>query len=176
MGHGFVPPPTGLAGRARARYRPRPAAAAGHDDEAPGMKRSRRSLADLLRRRGLRPTRQRLVLAGLLFDGADKHLTAEDLHGEALRAGRPVALATVYNSLHQFTEAGLLRKVIVDPGRLYFDTNTDDHHHIYHEDSGRLEDVGTDAVEVGALPPPPKGTRISRVDVTIRVSPAGGGA
>jgi Fur family transcriptional regulator, iron response regulator len=122
-----------------------------------------------LRGAGLRPTRQRLALGQLLFDGADRHVTAEQLHGEALAASIPVSLATVYNALHQFTGAGLLREVVVEPGRSYFDTNIDDHHHFYCESTGRLQDIPGTAVTVGQLPNAPEGCEISRVDVIIRV-------
>ena len=122
-----------------------------------------------LKAAGLRPTRQRLALTRLLFAGGDRHLTAEQLHGEAVSAQVPVSLATVYNALHQFTAAGLLREVIVEAGRSYFDTNVSDHHHFFHEDNGRLEDIAGDEVRLGDLPQPPKGKRIRRVDVIIRV-------
>lgn len=122
-----------------------------------------------LKTAGLRPTRQRLALARLLFAGGDRHLTAEQLHGEATAEQVPVSLATVYNALHQFTAAGLLREVIVEAGRSYFDTNVSDHHHFFHEDNGRLEDIAGDEVRLGDLPQPPKGKRIRRVDVIIRV-------
>ncbi len=118
---------------------------------------------------GLRPTRQRLSLAKLLFDNGDKHVTAEALHGEALAEKVRVSLATVYNTLHQFTEAGLLREVVVDPGRSYFDTNTSDHHHFFFEDAGELKDIPGHRVTLGHLPEPPQGTIIDRVDVVIRI-------
>ena len=121
-----------------------------------------------LRGAGLRPTRQRLALARLLFDGADRHVTAEQLHSEARRDDVPVALATVYNTLHQFTKAGLLRQVVVEPGRTYFDTNTSDHHHFYFEEDGTLRDVHPESLSVDSLPPPPPGAEIARVDVIIR--------
>jgi len=123
-----------------------------------------------LREAGLRPTRQRLALAKLLFDGADRHVTAEVLHSEALRTGIRVSLATVYNTLHQFTSAGLLREIVVDASRSYFDTNVSDHHHFYYEHSGRLEDIPGDEVAVAALPSAPDGTSISRVDVIARLN------
>ena len=122
-----------------------------------------------LRGAGLRPTRQRLALAGLLFDGDARHVTAEQLHDEAVAAVIPVSLATVYNTLHQFTNAGLLREVVVEPGRSYFDTNIDDHHHFFCESTGMLQDIPGAAVMVGQLPHAPAGTEISRVDVIIRV-------
>ena len=127
-------------------------------------------LIERLKAVGLRPTRQRLALARLLQDGGDRHLSAEQLHEEALAAKVRVSLATVYNALHQFTAAGLLREVVVEPGRSYFDTNVEDHHHFYFEDSGRLEDIPGDQVSLTNLPKPPKGSRLSRVDVIIRVS------
>jgi Fur family transcriptional regulator, iron response regulator len=122
-----------------------------------------------LRGAGLRPTRQRLALAKLLFDSQDRHVTAEQLHVEALAAAIPVSLATVYNTLHQFTDVGLLREVVVEPGRSYFDTNIDDHHHFFCESTGMLQDIPGSAVMVGQLPHAPDGTEISRVDVIIRV-------
>jgi Fur family iron response transcriptional regulator len=122
-----------------------------------------------LRAVGLRPTRQRMALARLMFQADDRHVTAEQLHGEAAAAAIPVSLATVYNTLHQFTTAGLLREVVVEPGRSYFDTNIDDHHHFFCESTGMLQDIPGAAVMVGQLPMAPHGTEISRVDVIIRV-------
>lgn len=126
-------------------------------------------MVEKLKAHGLRPTRQRLALAKLLFDKGNRHITAEQLHAEVKGDGARVSLATVYNSLHQFTEAGLLREVVVDSNRSYFDTNVADHHHLYFEENGELEDVAADAVAVTALPAPPPGAKISRVDVVIRV-------
>lgn len=122
-----------------------------------------------LRGVGLRPTRQRLGLARILLDGGDRHITAEQLHDEAEASGLRVSLATIYNSLHQFTEAGLLREVVVESGRSYFDTNTSDHHHFYNEDSGSLHDIPGHKVTVAALPEPPEGQAIARVDVIVRI-------
>lgn len=127
---------------------------------------------ETLRTAGLRPTRQRLALARLLFDGSDRHVTAEQLHGEAVAAAVPVSLATVYNTLHQFMGAGLLREVVVNPGRSYFDTNVSDHHHFFYEDSGQLVDIPSADIAVTNLPPPPVGAAIRRVDVIIRVERA----
>ena len=134
------------------------------------MQRPDAPLIDLLKRRGLRPTRQRVALARLLFTGANRHVSAEALHEEALGEGTRVSLATVYNTLNQFTAVGLLREVVVDPNRCYFDTNTSDHHHLYFQDIGRLEDLEPDAVRIGELPEAPAGTRISRVELVIRLS------
>ena len=127
---------------------------------------------ELLRAAGLRPTRQRLALARLLFDQRDRHVTAEQLHGEGLAASVPVSLATVYNTLHQFIAAGLLREVVVNPGRSYFDTNVSDHHHFFFEDTGKLVDIPGDRIEVANVPSPPAGTAIRRVDVIIRIERA----
>ena len=124
--------------------------------------------SECLRAAGLRPTRQRRLLADLLFQHAHRHVTAELLHQEAKDAGYPVSLATVYNALHQFTDAGLLQQVIVEPSQSYFDTNIDPHQHFYDEDNGRLTDISAD-ISVSGLPHPPKGTKIQRVDVVVRI-------
>jgi Fur family iron response transcriptional regulator len=124
---------------------------------------------DRLKAAGLRPTRQRLALARLLFDNGDRHVTAERLHEEAQAASMGVSLATVYNTLHQFTTAGMLREVVVESGRAYFDTNTSDHHHFYRAADGHLEDIAGERVAVANLPQPPAGMAIERVDVIIRV-------
>ena len=124
---------------------------------------------DRLRSAGLRPTRQRLALAKLLFDGCDRHITAEQLHGEALTGNIRVSLATIYNSLHQFTDAGLLREIVVDAGRSYFDTNVSDHHHFFYERSGKLCDIPAEMIGVTKVPDAPAGLKISRVEVIVHV-------
>jgi Fur family transcriptional regulator, iron response regulator len=124
-----------------------------------------------LRAVNLRPTRQRVALARLLLENGERHFTAEQLHGEALAAGIRVSLATVYNTLHQFTDSGLLHEVIVEPGRSYFDTNTTDHHHFFCEATDQLQGIPGEELAVTKLPLPPSGTEISRVDVIIRVRP-----
>jgi Fur family transcriptional regulator, iron response regulator len=123
-----------------------------------------------LKQAGLRPTRQRIALAKLLFEGENRHVTAEDLHAEARAAGVSVSLATIYNSLNQFTEAGIMREVVVEAGRSYFDTNTGNHHHFFHEDTGSLEDIPSELINVSALPAAPLGKSVQRVDVIVRVS------
>ena len=124
---------------------------------------------DRLRAIGLRPTRQRLALAKLLFDGENRHITAELLHGEASAANVRVSLATVYNTLHQFTEAGILREIVVDSGRSFFDTNASDHYHFFYEDERRLEDFSAEEIEIRNLPAAPNGTEIGSVDVIVRL-------
>ena len=126
--------------------------------------------AGKLRAVGLRPTRQRVALAALLFGKDDRHVTAEELHSEAGKAGVGVSLATVYNTLHQFTEAGLLRELSVDGTRTYFDTNTGNHHHFYCEDDGALVDIEAHSIAVSGVPQPPAGSKTKRVDVIVRVS------
>ena len=118
----------------------------------------------------LRPTRQRIALARLLFDGADRHVTAEMLHAEAQEASIQVSLATVYNTLHQFTAAGLLREIVVDSQRCYFDTNMNDHHHFFFKGDNRLEDIPGEEVVLARLPEAPAGTKVTGVDIVIRVS------
>jgi len=122
-----------------------------------------------LRSAGLRPTRQRMALAELLFAGGNRHISAEALHDEAVAADVPVSLATVYNTLHQFTAAGLLREVALDGSKTYFDTNVSDHHHFFLEDDNSMFDVPESALGLDRLPEPPPGTEISRVDVVIRL-------
>lgn len=118
---------------------------------------------------GLRPTRQRIALAELLFEGPHRHVSAEELHAEAGVAHVNVSLATVYNTLHQFREAGLLREVTVDAARSYFDTDTSDHHHFYVEDEERVIDIPSNSIIIKGLPEAPSGMEISHVDVVVRV-------
>lgn len=123
-----------------------------------------------LARGGLRPTRQRLALAELLVgDGQDRHVTAEGLFAAAAAAGERVSLATVYNTLRAFCEAGLMHEIVVDGSRSYFDTRLDDHPHFYWEDSQKLSDAPSEDLVISALPPVPDGMEVSRVDVVIRL-------
>lgn len=127
---------------------------------------------ELLRAAGLRPTRQRAALAQLL-GSEHRHLSAESLHLEARNAGVPVSLATVYNTLHQFTEAGLLREVVIGPGRSYFDTNAGEHQHFYCEETRELFDIEGDVIAVSGVPAPPAGMKVDGVDVVVRLKRAG---
>jgi len=122
-----------------------------------------------LREVGLRPTRQRLALGWILFAKGDRHVTAEMLYEEANRAKVPVSLATVYNTLHQFTEVGLLRQVAVDGSKAYFDTNNSEHHHFFIEDQNDLMDIPSSDVVVGKAPLPPEGYEIARIDEVVRL-------
>jgi Fur family iron response transcriptional regulator len=110
-----------------------------------------------------------MELAGLLFAAGHRHMTAESLHADAASGGIKVSLATVYNTLHQFTEAGLLRQVVVDASRSYFDTNTGDHQHFFVEDEGTLIDIPGENISVSGVPAPPRGLNVDRIDVVVRV-------
>ncbi len=118
---------------------------------------------------GLRPTRQRLALGWLLFAKGDRHLTAEMLQEEAQASRVSISLATIYNSLNQFTQAGLLREIAIDGSRTYYDTNTSDHHHFLVENTNVLIDIPKIAVNCEGLPPPPAGKAVARVDVIVRL-------
>lgn len=126
--------------------------------------------ADWLARAGVRPTRQRLSLAGLLVgDGHDRHVTAESLFLAVKESGESVSLATVYNTLRAFCDAGLMNEITVDATRSYFDTCVDEHPHYFWEDSQQLTDAPSGEVAFSRLPSAPEGAEISRVDVVIRL-------
>ena len=119
---------------------------------------------------GLRPTKQRLLLAGLLIgDGQNRHVTAESLFEATRDAGEKVSLATVYNTLRAFCEVGLMQEVMVDGSKSYFDTRVDDHPHFFWEDSATLTDAPADEMQISSLPRAPEGTEIAKVDVVIRL-------
>jgi Fur family iron response transcriptional regulator len=123
----------------------------------------------MLRDVGLRPTRQRMALGWILFGKGDRHITAEMLYEEASKAKVPVSLATVYNTLHQFTDVGLLRQVAVDGSKTYFDTNVSQHHHFFVEGENDLLDIPHADVVVGKTPIPPEGYEVARIDVVVRL-------
>ncbi len=126
-------------------------------------------ISSLLRQAGLRPTRQRVALATLLFGNGDRHVTAETLHEEAVKSGERVSLATVYNTLHQFERAGLLREIAIGGQRAYFDTNISNHNHFFVEADGCLVDIPGSSIRVDGLPEPPEHLRISHIDVVVRL-------
>jgi Fur family iron response transcriptional regulator len=130
-------------------------------------------LTERLRTAGLRPTRQRIALGGLMFEQGDRHFTAEMLHEEAVRDGFPVSLATVYNTLHQFTEAKLIREIAVEGSKTYFDTNTSNHYHYFVESEGRLMDVESSESPLVKAPEPPEGYEITQIDVLVRLRRTG---
>ncbi len=126
-------------------------------------------VSELLRNANLRPTRQRVALAGLLYSKGKRHVSAEQLHEEALAANVPVSLATIYNTLHQFKEAGLLLAVAIDSTKTYFDTNIDHHHHFFVEGENRVFDIPSDQVRFGELPDIPEDMEIEKIDVIVRL-------
>jgi Fur family iron response transcriptional regulator len=128
-----------------------------------------------LREVGLRPTRQRLLLASILFSKGDRHLTAEMLYEEATKTRLPISLATVYNTLHHFVAAGLLRQVAVDGSKTYFDTNTRDHHHFFIEGENAILDIPSTEIKIGRMMAIPDGYEISRVDMVVRLVRKSGG-
>lgn len=128
----------------------------------------RRAL-DLLQTFDIKPTKQRLALGRLLFEGEHRHVTADQVFEEATREGVEISLATVYNTLHHFAQAGLLREVAIDMGQSYFDTNTSRHHHFFDAQSGNLVDIPEDEVDIGKLPEPPDGMHITGVEVIVRL-------
>lgn len=136
------------------------------------LPRLRPDFSRLLVRAGLRPTRQRAALAEILFKG-DRHITAEELHQEATAAGNDISLATVYNTLHHFKQAGLLRELAIEGSKTYFDTNTSNHNHFFFEDRQDVVDIPNAAIGISHLPAPPEGYEIAHVDVVIRLVPTG---
>ena len=127
-------------------------------------------LFEYIRSAGLSPTRQRIALAKLLFQGENRHVTAEKLYNEAMSEKLKISLATVYNTLNQFTKAGLLREITVDATRSYFDTNTSKHDHFYFEKDGKLGDIPEGVISLGRLPEAPNGTKIKSVDVLVTLT------
>lgn len=134
------------------------------------------SIASLLQEKGLRPTRQRIALASWLFDGKSKHVTAEQVFVASKKMRQCISLATIYNTLNNFVEAGMLAPLSIDGGQVCFDTNTNDHHHLYDEKTSSLTDIPPSVVRFSKLPPVPAGKEVSRVDVVLRLVDAKGPA
>jgi Fur family iron response transcriptional regulator len=131
---------------------------------------SKTSLSARIAQAGLRPTAKRLQLAHVLFDGGDKHFTAEMAHDMVTSAGMRMSQATVYNTLNQLAAAGLLNRIALDSKRTFFDTNTSDHHHLFYDDNAELVDVPAEQVTVTGLPALKPGETVRRVDVILRIS------
>lgn len=127
------------------------------------------SLRARLRSAGLRPTRQRMTLAMLLFSAGERHLTAEMLHAESKAVRPPISLATIYNTLNQFTQAGLLREIALQGSRTWYDTNIGPHYHFHVENEDRLLDIPAGSVGELGLPEPPEGMEIISADLIVRV-------
>ncbi|MFH1346585.1 MAG: Fur family transcriptional regulator Irr [Pseudomonadota bacterium] len=125
--------------------------------------------SELLQRAGLRPTRQRRMLAGFLFSGGGRHVTADMIYNEAAAANIPISRATIYNTLHQFTDAGLLRQIGVDGSKSFFDTNPGTHHHFFVDHEDRLLDVPAPGIEIEQLPQPLPGYEVVRVDAIVHL-------
>ena len=143
------------------------ARAAGHQPALTGC--PWHDVNEMLQAAGLRPTRQRMALGWLLFGKGARHLTAEMLYEEATLAKVPVSLATVYNTLNQLTDAGLLRQVSVDGTKTYFDTNVSAHHHFYLENNHELVDIPDPHLVLSKMPDVPEGYEIARVDMVVRL-------
>ncbi|PLX36929.1 MAG: transcriptional repressor [Hyphomicrobiales bacterium] len=137
---------------------------------------TQQSLERLLRRAGLRPTQKRLDIARLLFEDGDKHVTAEDVMEFARRNKVRVSQATVYNTLNQLCAAGLLKRIVLDGSRTFFDTNTNDHHHLFHEDDASLQDIPADAISILGLPELNQDETLRSVEIMVRVGRADGAA
>lgn len=130
------------------------------------------SLANRLQSAGLRATPKRIAIGGLLFDGQDRHVTADDVAVMARKHGIRVSLATVYNTLNQFVSAGLMKRITLDTDRTYFDTNVSDHHHLFFENNGVLHDIPGDSIRVEGLPEIPAGAKVRSVEVIVRMTSA----
>ncbi len=128
------------------------------------------NIVNRLQSAGLRATPKRIAIGGLLFDGVDRHVTADDVAMIARKAGVRVSLATVYNTLNQFVAAGLMKRITMDTDRTYFDTNVSDHHHLFFEEGGVLRDIPGDTVKVEGLPPIPEGSRVRSIEVIVRMT------
>ncbi|MFT3725249.1 MAG: Fur family transcriptional regulator [Hyphomonadaceae bacterium] len=128
------------------------------------------NVVNRLQSAGLRATPKRIAIGGLLFDGMDRHVTADDVAIMARKNGVRVSLATVYNTLNQFVTAGLMKRITLDTDRTYFDTNVSDHHHLFFEENGVLHDIPGDSIRVEGLPPIPAGAKVRAVEVIVRMT------
>ncbi len=127
-----------------------------------------KDIKHFLRQNSLRPTKQRVIIANYLFDGVNKHVTAETLSNKLLKMKAGISLATIYNTLHDFYEKGLLKKLMINSERIYFDTNTEHHHHFYSKKDQKLIDINVD-MEVSGLPKPPKNKKINKIEVLVHL-------
>ena len=127
-----------------------------------------KDIKHFLRQNSLRPTKQRVIIANYLFDGEDKHVTAERLSNQLLKMKAGISLATVYNTLHDFYKKGLLKKLMINSERIYFDTNIEHHHHFYSKKEKKLIDINTE-MKVSGLPKPPKNKKINKIEVLVHL-------
>ncbi len=121
----------------------------------------------ILQKAGLRPTRQRLILGQFLLSGQHQHISADELHLLTMQSGFSMSLATVYNTLNQFAEAGLIRKISVSGQRTFFDTNAHNHQHFYLEDEDRMIDIGGVPLMLSPAPQAPAGYTITKIDILV---------
>jgi Fur family transcriptional regulator, iron response regulator len=126
---------------------------------------------ELLRKHGVGPTAQRLMVVRLLFQ-TWAHLSAEEVYRRLNTDGRCISKATVYNALGLLSAKGVIREVIVDPSKVFYDPNTEPHHHFYNVATGELQDIGADQLRISELPSLPKGTVLEGADVIVRLRPA----
>lgn len=136
------------------------------------MQYNRDNLADKLRAHGINPTHQRIEIAYALFSRFE-HLSADQIMAIVNERHSETSKATVYNTLNLFLEKKLIREVIVDPNKVFYDPNTSAHYHMYDVDSGRLTDIDAAEVRVTGLPSLPAGMVTEGMDIVIRVRPAG---
>ncbi len=127
-----------------------------------------KDIKHFLRQNSLRPTKQRVIIANYLFDGVNKHVTAETLSNKLLKMKAGISLATIYNTLHDFYEKGLLKKLMINSERIYFDTNTEHHHHFYSKKDQKLIDINVD-MKVNGIPKPPKNKKINKIEVLVHL-------
>ena len=125
-------------------------------------------IKEILRSKSLKITNQRLLVAKYLFDGHNKHITAEDLFKKLNKSNSKISLATVYNTLHEFYKSKLINKLTINSEKIYFDTNMSDHHHFYNKDDGILFDVSNN-LKIKGLPNPPKGKKIDKIEVLVHL-------
>lgn len=131
---------------------------------------SQTDIAGFLQRHGIYPTSQRVIITRLLFEKCT-HLSAEDVFRLVNEDNRHVSKATVYNTLGLLAKKGVVREVIADPTRIFYDPNTQPHHHFFDVTTGELTDISADQIHVSSLPPLPSGARLEGVDVIIRLRP-----
>jgi len=124
---------------------------------------------DFLKKAGLRPTRQRMILCSLLFSSGHRHITADDLYRDIIQTGFSLSLATIYNTLNQLVSAGLLRRIAIPGERTYYDTDPGSHHHFFIEKEQKVIDIPANTLHFRELPAPPQGYAITHVEVIIRL-------
>jgi Fur family iron response transcriptional regulator len=129
---------------------------------------TRDTLVEMLRRHGISPTHQRIEIAYALF-ARGEHLSADQILATVNNRHSETSKATVYNTLNLFLEKKLIREVIVDPHKVFYDPNTNAHHHIYNLETGELTDIDASQIEIAGLPQPPEGMVTDGVDIIVRV-------